>query len=253
MYKKIFDVVVIVALVGLGYYVFTLSKTVYQDLSSSNQNLLENYDQQARLTQTYSGLYQTSQLQLASVTSDLEATKILYAQSENILKSTSLELDQTKAILKETELMLSQLREDTQSFVKMTGKAIELESTNADLKAQMAAIRDHLRFLSGDVKDMPEAGQLMKYFKGKIHLVKGKIKGFKRDAHELIIAAQKEHDRIKTVLGNNGYFMREGKNIQIDYAKFQTADPSSVNNNTSSASAEKSTANNVDISVKFVD
>ncbi len=250
MFKKILDIVVIVAIVGIAYYITTLSKSVYEDLSKANENLLEISDQQSRLTQTYAGLYQTSQLQLASVTSELEATKALYAQSENMLKSTSLELSQTKELLKETETMLSQLREDTSSFVQMTGKALELENANADLKAQMAAIRDHLRFLSGDVKDMPEADQLLKYFRGKIHLVKGKIKGFKRDAHELKIAAQKEHDRIQAILGNNGYLVKEGKSIKVDYAKFLTADPSSVSGETAK---DTKIPSNVNISVKFVD
>lgn len=247
MFKKVFDIIVIVAIVGLTYYIITLSKSVSEDVSKTNENFLEITDHQSKLTQTFAGLYETSQIQLASVTSDLEATKALYAQSETMLKSTSLELSQTKALLKETESMLAQLREDTSSFVNMTGKALELESAGDDLKAQMAAIKDHLRFLSGDVKDRPEADKLVKYFKAKIQLVKGKIKGFNRDAYELRIAAQKEHDKIKSILGNNGFLVKEGKSINVDYAKFKAADPSAV------SEIKKTDDSKVDVSVKFVD
>ena len=251
MFKKVLDIVVIVVIVGLAYYIVTLSKSVSEDVSKANENLLEMSEYQSTLLETYVGLYQTSQLQLVSVTNELEATKALYAQSETMLKNTSNELELTRSLLKETEVMLSQLREDTKSFVSMTGKALELESTSADLRAQMALIKDHLRFLSGDVKDQPEAGKLLRYFKGKIHLVKGKIKGFRRDAHELKIAAQNEHDRIKTILGNNGYLVKEGKTIQIDYAKFQAADMSGTVN--AAGQSKEATPSNVDISVKIVD
>ncbi len=251
MFKKVLDIVVIVVIVGLGYYIVTLSKSVSEDVSKANENLLELSEYQSTLLETYVGFYQTSQLQLASVTNDLESTKALYAQSETMLKHTSNELELTRTLLKETEIMLSQLREDTKSFVSMTGKALELESTSADLRAQMALIKNHLRFLSGDVKDQPEADKLLKYFKGKIHLVKGKIKGFRRDAHQLKIAAQYEHDRIKTILGNNGYFVKEGKPIQIDYAKYQAADISGAVN--AAGQSKDATPSKVDISVKIVD
>ncbi len=59
MFKKVLDIVVIVVIVGLAYYIVTLSKSVSEDVSKANENLLEISEYQSTLLESYVGLYQT--------------------------------------------------------------------------------------------------------------------------------------------------------------------------------------------------
>jgi hypothetical protein len=248
MLKKIFDIGLIFVIAGLTGFVIYLSKNIGKDLNEAHTNLEEVSDQQSLLAQSFASRYKASELQLASVTSELEATKTLYAQSESMLKGVSMELASTKALLKETEDMLTDMRENTQSLVNISNKTLELQNEEFDIKAQMEAIKDHLRFLAGDIKDLPEGDKFVQFFKRKMVLVKSKIKGFKKEAMQLRIAAKNEHDRIKTILGNNGFITREGRVVKVDYEKFQAADLNGV------AEVDKTEfQQNVNINVKFVD
>ena len=88
------------------------------------------------------------------------------------------------------------------------------------MSSELAVVDAKLRYYSGEVKDTAEGRQLLKLYKSKMKLVKSKIRSFKREVKWAKKAAQKENDRIKALLGNNGYFMKNGETVEVDYRKY---------------------------------
>jgi len=232
------NVMLITVIIGLTAYVVWQSGMIYQDISRSNEQLLSNFTQQAALTQSYSHRYHATALQLLSVGGELEATRQLYVESEGMLKTVTEELASTKAILVQTESMLVSARAGTADLQAAAQVAAlvdvdpaqrnEIENTvallqekNVQLVREMATLQSQFTFLSGDIKNTDEGRMLVVLYRTKIKDVKGRIKHFREEARGVRVAAGQERDRIKLLLGNNGYFMKDGTTVKVDEEKYR--------------------------------
>lgn len=240
--EKITGVFVGIVFLVLSAYVVWLSTIIYQGMKSSNDTLVDNAQQQAILTQTYSNLYHVTEEKLNSVTAELEVTKKLYEESQLQLSNITKELEMTKNMLAETESMLtsaktnnSQLKAEVQSSrtlgekqlaeMKLTlTKTIQtLEQNNSQLGEEVRSLRDKLDYLAGNIKSEEEGRNLLSLYSNRIKAVKGKIGDFKRLAMKAKVDAMKERDRIRASLGNNGYFVRNGEIVKVDAEKYNAA------------------------------
>jgi hypothetical protein len=240
--EKVSGVLVGAIFLVLSGYMVWLSTIIYKGMKNSNDTLVENSQQQAILTQTYSNLYHVTEDKLTSVTAELDVTKKLYEESQLQLSSVNKELEMTKNILAQTEAMLtsaktnnSQLKDEVQSTrdlnekqlaqmkVTLTKTIATLEQNNNQLGQEVRDLRDKLDFLAGNVKNETEARHLLALYSNRIRTVKGKIGGFKRLAMKAKTQALKERDRIRTSLGNNGYLVRNGEIVKVDADKYNAA------------------------------
>ncbi|MFT7538835.1 MAG: hypothetical protein ACI9F2_000986, partial [Lysobacterales bacterium] len=182
--------------------------------------------------------------------------------------SVNKELESTKIVLKETELMLSNalkgkseisgLSEQKQKEFKT--KSLELSSTiiqiqdeNNRLKSMMRKLEAQLKYYEGDVNNMEEGKALIATYKRNMKLVKGKIREYKNESKKIKKEAFKERDALQGILGNNGYFMKEGQTVIVDEEKYITAgsaNSSIIENNDQKGQAGKK--RKVDVNIEFV-
>ena len=107
-------------MIGIMAYILWEASSVYQNLTTTSERVLSNSQQQALLTQSYATRLDATQLELLSVSQELDATRLLYQESQGLLGDVRVELALTKAVMADTESLLE------------SAKA-ELASTKADL------------------------------------------------------------------------------------------------------------------------
>lgn len=307
----------ILVMTALTAYLAWESNGIYRDLQLTNQQMLENSQQQALIAHSYATRLDTTQMQLTSVSEELEATKILYQESQGILGEVRVDLELTKAVLADTEQLLEQTKADLRktqtelvasksdiadmqsklsatqskvvvdqvstdemaariSSIEKAGAAAKsefentialLEEKNRQLTEQMAQFQGQLILMSADKIQSTQEGQsLLERYKQEINLVKDKLNHFRREAKQIREDALKERDRVQLALGNQGYFMREGKSVKVDLEKYNNAGLNQAQSKESIAAAAgisvpepamevqtKSNPRQVEIDVTFVE
>jgi len=174
---------VLVALFSWSYYQFSVS---YNNIELSNRMIEALLHKKTALADKYAR--------------DLGLAK------ENLV--------QTEAFLKKVQEENDKLREK----IKLLDKMAELEKTIARLKEKNALIINQMTSPQRDstspekrFKTIEEGKAIIQDYQEMISKVKKKIKTLKKEEYEKKVAAQKEIDRIQTLLGNNGYWVRDGK------------------------------------------
>jgi len=238
--KSIASFLLSMAMIAMAGYILWLGSQVYQGVDESNRTMLSTASQQAAVTRTYADQLNAKKVELASVGIELDKTRALYQESTTMLQSVTADLNATKAVLAETKQLLANSQSEISQIKELSAKKIEalqakLEKTitemnekNRLLESEMFELQEKLSYLEGNVADMEEGKALISLYKSRTKLVKKKIKTFKKQAKETRIDAFKERDRIRSALGNNGYLVREGKDVKVDYEKFEAAGSSSA-------------------------
>ena len=161
----------------------------YQSLSASQALMSETMDQQTALSRLYA--------------QELAATKTVLADTRDLLAKAQAENVNLSALVQELN----------QKNTEFQARMADLEQKNIDLNGQLTVIQDRLRLLEGDVRTMEEGKAVIQSYKQNLRKVKIKISEFQQEAHFAKVAAQKERDRIETMLGNNGYMVKGGKAV----------------------------------------
>jgi len=234
--NKVVSFLLILAILGLICFSIWLSGLIHTGLTSSNSQLVGATEQQA-------GLYNKSQAELMS-------SQKMFQESQDMLSGVNADLSSTKSILAETQQLLEQARaensltqgEYAKAKADLEAKVAALESQNSDVSREMQDLQTRLSFYDGDISSMGEGKSLLKLYKQRVKEVKTKIKGFKKEAHRARISAMRERDRVRALIGNNGFLVKDGKTVEVDMEKY---------NALSSQGLEQK--KNVEIDVNFVD
>ena len=228
----------ILALVIIGLTVYTISVGVetYNNMSMANIKMFAVSSKQVTLTQNYARLYHESELRLLEANQELNASSIM-------LKDISRELQMTKAILVKTESMLVDAKNEM--AIKMQSeisnltalKETELAAVRAELEAQIKALENKstglrteiasldskLKYYEGNINNIGEGKVLLQLYHDKMNLVKSKIKDFRIEAKKVRTQALREMDRVRVLLGNNGYFVKNGEAVKVDIESYNSA------------------------------
>ena len=188
--RSIFGSLLLATAVILLGFVIKQSIENYQSLNASHALMSETLDQQVALSRLYQ--------------QELVATKAALAETQALLAKAQAENVNLSALVEELN----------QKNAAFQARMVDLEQKNIDLNGQLNVIQERLRFLEGDVRSIEEGRAVIQTYKQNLRKVKIKIGEFKQEAHYAKIAAQKERDQIETMLGNNGYIMKNGKVVQ---------------------------------------
>ena len=256
--NKVLDGAMIGLIVALFGAVAWQWSSIHQNVSQTNDQLLRMGDKQAVLLHNTQQLYQENKLQLEGVTAELETVRRMYEESDIMLRGVRQELEVTQKLLTETETLLTQAKEGNLILeevnglrqqelgitrAELTNTVALLEERNTKLKAEMKSLEKQMRVYQGDVGSLDEGRSFVQIYRANMKKVKARIKHFKREAHETRKAAMRERDRIRMILGNNGFFVKDGSLIKVDQERFDNG----VFQPSSSGSINKS---NVTIDVK---
>jgi len=236
-------------ILGLTGYVLWLGSLIYKVKETSHQKLVTVSEKQTLLTRRYAGLYQEAeqkrlalQSELNEARDELEVTRKLYQDNKAMLGQVSQDLNEAKAILVKTEALLVQAAEGTLNIQEAENllkdlNAVQIAETKSNIEKAITALqgkndqvgqelktlRDKLKYYDGDIKDFKEGKELLALYRKNMKSVKSRMKHFRKQAQEVRRTAQKEMERIRTSLGNHGYFVQNGMIVKIDQEKYDAA------------------------------
>lgn len=229
--ETILNILIVCVIVGLTCYAIWMNTTITDNMYESNQKMSFSMAKQTALTNNFSELYkvtdvqlQSSEAHLARVSAELDAkTEALavlqgqYQEGQNLLQNVSSELDRTRKILSDAQALLAQNRTDFDNDIE------KLSIRNDELIAQMRVLQSKLNYYEGDIKSLDQGNGLISLYRVKMKLVQSKIKVFKKEAEVVRKAAMAEQDRIRMMIGNNGYLVKSGTVVNTDMEKFHAA------------------------------
>ena len=276
---------VLVALVG---FVIWTCYEIYYNLQSSHQQLTGIASDQVELTQRNYKLGKQLGIQRSqtlSIQNELFTSQELSLQRAGEIDTISGQLAETRQILAQTQVLLDQAGaknveyqtsqaqlQATNSQLKYQNNKLQsdltalqkdmkerqsefeealiiLEGKNQELVEEMRVLDKQLAYYAGNINSIEEGERWFDMYSQRVKTVKLKIKHFKRQARETRNAALKERDRIQMVLGNNGYFMKDGQQVKVDMEKYNNVSLENISN-TKSASTT-SNKPRVEIDVNF--
>jgi|GEM_PF-2625560 len=187
----------ILILVGICAWSYMMFSQVYERVELSHKMvaaLLENRTVQAREYARQLGLVQENLDQTKSFLKDI--------RQENLaLKEKIKLLDQ----LKEMEREIGELRE--------TNAQIQVQMLQESYKTDAQSESPQNLF---DFETIDQGRNWIQKFKGKIQKVRNRIRELKRQQHQRRVSLQQEADRQETLLGNNGFLVRDGQVLPMD-------------------------------------
>lgn len=256
----------IIGIFGLTAYVLWLSHSIYSQVKQSSDRLESVASTQSTVTRNYMQKYQASEValvnlkeEMTNVTQELSTTKRMYSESQQMLSSVTKELEQTKLALVQTEEMLTNAKTEIKNIKELNARDIAkqkkefetaialMQDKNIQLEGELNRLQSELDYYAGNIKNIDEGRALMELYKTRMKLVKSKIKHYNREAQGMRKSAMAERDRIRMILGNNGYFMKDGQTIKVDEAKYNDPSSESINN------VDAQSARNIKVGVKFVE
>ncbi len=234
----------------LSIYLFVLVTSVHRGVLYSNTSLLKT-------SQVQSELYRLSSIRITNLKTELATTQALYNQSQEMLQAVSSELGATKMVLSDTERMLDEARLEIASVKtkmlqmqdKYTRDIAALEDKNIQLTQELDALKVKIDYYEGNVRDMTQAREWVQMYKSRLKLVKSRVSYFKKQAQDVRKAAQKERDHVRTILGNNGYLVRDGKVVNVDVEKYNAVGADALKTSSETPSQTSSPKARVDVQV----
>lgn len=261
-YHNLASAVVAILMLALTGYVIWVGASIHRDTVKVNEGLIQSSNTQALLVQNYGDLYVESQIKIAQLEEQILSIQSLYDDSQQILEEASKELAATKSLLQETETRLaeskfqnSQLKNEVaqlnatteEGVVETKAQLLEtingLKERNSGLNSQILELEEQLAFYQIDINSLQEGKEIKSFYHEKLKELRNKIREFQAKALEIKISASKEKDRIRLILGNNGYLTKDGQAVQVDEEKYNAAEPVSSNETGKS---------NIKIDVQFV-
>lgn len=223
--RRVTGAVVLLAVAALTGYALWLIGMVYQGISNSNQQMLRSVDQQAVLTRNYQGLYQKTNRRLLATTLELNQTNALYQESRQMLQAASEELRSVKATLAQTETMLAFAQRENLQFKQEIKMVSQLKDKDARLADQVSAVNSQLDdFTHHDIRDVDEGRMRVAFYHSRIKIVQSEIRQIKEGVHNARIAALRQRDRLRTMIGNNGYLTKDGQIVRVDRNRYEAMD-----------------------------
>ena len=221
--RRILGIILSILMIGLTAYVLKLQHENNQILAKSTDVALNAGVDQANNYRSYVKQYKDTKVQLEETTRKLEAVT-------KQLNDVTAELDTTKSMLVQTQAMLAQaqsengkLKEDlqnldglktnenVQNLSELEARIVALKTKNVEANTELTDLKTQMRAFQADFSTMQEGRSLITLFQNKIKLVKSRMHHLAQEAYFVKVAAQKEHDRIAALNGNNGYVIHNGE------------------------------------------
>jgi len=227
--KNIFELAFLAVSVFLICYVIYVSVVIYQNMTKANDNMSDSTVGQAFLVRDYSHKYTDAKTRLTAVQKAYEESQTMLENVTNDLNATKLTLAQTEEMLSKTKAELAGMNtEFARSKSKFENKIKILQEKSIEMENEIVQLTKKISYYEGNVADIKEGKALLNLYKDKMKLVKNKIHSFQIEAREIRISAMKERDRIRSILGNNGYFVKGGQAVKVDMEKYESATVESI-------------------------
>ena len=226
--KSILGVVLFFIMLSMAFFIVKEQNLLFQSIEESSRTMMSASDQQAVLTRNYATLYHQTAETLTALTKELDSSKALVQQTQNLLaqaKKENADLQNQLTALNHA----SNLPTENQAAFNKTKEELEeqiviLNEKNFQFANELAQLKKQLRSFEGDIQNLDEGKAMISLFGNKVKLVKTKMISLKREAQHAKEAARKQRDQALALKGNRGYFVKNGQILQKDKTPFTTGD-----------------------------
>ena len=194
----------------IWYFNYRTLQQVAATSESVAEGLSKNFRHYVQEYRTTKVALDVSNQKVADLTVELQAANAELTTTRSELSSVQSLNDQLKQGIQELE------RYKVKAMAK--GEALEnmintFKKKNRQLDADLQVVRKELSLFQPEVSDTEEGRAKIMRFKDHIRMVKKNMNILKEQALEVKIAAQKERDRLEMLYGNNGYLVKDGKDL----------------------------------------
>jgi len=124
--------------------------------------------------------------------------------------------------LAQAETMLSLAQQENMQLKREKNSVEFLKAKDVRLTNEARGLGHQLTGYSEDIRNVKEGDALIHVYRDKIRMIKTRVYQLRRQAKETRVAALRERDRIRMIIGNNGYFVKGGRAVTVDMERFQT-------------------------------
>ncbi len=217
--NKKLKIILLVIAGGLAVYSLVIWFLSFQTLERSVTVVEKAAAIQSKNFRYYVQEYRTTKIAL-----DEANKKVVDLTAE--LQAANAELSTTRGELSSVQGLNDELKQGIKSLEKYRvkaeakGEAFEammsaFRKKNKQLDIDLQAARKELSFFQPDISDTDEGKAKIMRFKDHIRLVKKNMHAIKEQAMAIKAAAQQQRDRMEMLYGNNGYFIKDGKNQSL--------------------------------------
>ena len=226
--KSIAGVILFLIMLSMTFFIVKEQNFIFQSIEDSSQRMMAAFDQQAVLTRNYAILYHQTVETLAVVNKELDSSKALVQQTQDLLsqaKKENADLQNQLAALNNP----SNLSAENQIAFNKTKETLEeqiavLNEKNSQLANELAQLKGEMRFLEGDIQNLNEGKATIGLLHSKLKLVKTRMTNLRREAYYAREAAQKQRDQALALKGNRGYLVKDGEIFKADKTPFNADD-----------------------------
>lgn len=188
--KSILGIILIVAMVAITSFILIQQTAIRENYQQASDLLSSAFTTQA-------GLY-------TKVSKDLSETRTVLTQTQTILE----EAQKQNALL-QNEVTALNTRQQV-----LDNQIVLLQDENTKLTQELGVLKDKLRPFDGEVASLDDGKSFNKIVRNRLREIKVNIGSLKRKAHEAMVAAQKERDRIALEQGNRGYLVKDSQVVK---------------------------------------
>ncbi len=217
--NKKLKIILLIIVAVLAVYSLVIWFLSFQTLERTVTLVEKAAETQSKNLRYYVQEYRTTKIAL-----DEANKKVIDLTAE--LQAANAELTTTRGELSSVQGLNDQLKQGIKSLEKYKvqaeakGEAFEammaaFRKKNKQLDVDLQAARKELAFFQPDISDSAEGKAKIMRFKDHIRLVKKNMHALREQAIAIKEAAQKQHDRMEMLYGNNGFMLKDGKDQSL--------------------------------------
>jgi hypothetical protein len=192
--------------------VLWFSGVIYRDVTRVNREILEVSGQQAVLTQSYAQIQRYNEAKLTLARERLAIADQLIQEDKSAINLYAKELEATRILLGQTETMLTRSN-DRNVELKNQLEALQGVGPGPDKPAWVSAQRGAAN--TSDIKTS------IAEYRAQLRFIKEQISRLKKEGRAARGVFLAQVDNQKLLLGNQGFFTKDGQSVQVDEEKYQ--------------------------------
>jgi len=230
----------IAAIVMIEYITYS-STMIYRKVTAANSMMAGVAAHQTSLTRNTSRRLQMAEANLTNQSEKLQIARQIIAEDKLALSLFAKDLDATQALLGSTEEMLTESKvENAQLSEQNTQLSTEIAALQAEVQAQLAK--------QASAAAVANVEMSMAEYRLKLQSIKDKMRQLKDKDRAARFAAVARMDAQKSKIGNNGYFVKKGRTVNVNEDQYNRLDVASF-----TTPATQNVNRDVEINVTFFD
>lgn len=213
-------------MLSLAFFIVKEQNLIFKNIEESNRMMLNASDQQAVLTRSYAALYHQTAETLTAVTKELDLSKALLQETQDLLSQAKMEntdlqnrlaaLNNPSNLTAGNQIAFERIKEGLEQQI------VILNEKNFQFANELAQLKNQLRSFEGNIQSLEEGRTTISLLHNRLKRIKSKMSSLKREAYYAKEEARKQRDQTLALKGNQGYLVKDGKTFKGSENSFPT-------------------------------